>query len=1728
MADTKVKISHILDSQIPDFLKEDNPLFKDFLNQYYISQEHEYGITNLIDDFTDNKNVLEFSDLNIVAFQTLYPTKLTSEVLAYDDVINVTSTLGFPNTYGLIKIDNEIITYASRTATSFIGCIRGFSGITALQNSGDPELLTFTSTEADEHANETPIANLSHVFLVKFYEKFKAHYLPGIEKRDFHPTLSVENILSRAKDFYISKGTSTSLEVLFKVLYGKSIEVLKPFDNTITSSGAEWVISDQIVVEAVDGNPLNLKETTVFQDSITSPTARGAVSNVEEVFIGTKKYHRISLSPDSIFSTFKVNNKTQVIGTASTTAVVTVDSTVGFNTSGTFLYLNSLNEYEESTYTSKSHNQFFGCGLSTSLTETTPIIDDIFVYGWEDNDPTKVCKMRAVGCISGTTASPDNTKFFKNDDEINLKHLGEKVPYSNKKLSNWFHNNISYVDVKIISGSSIETKDTHFLKKYDRIDIIRKDNNQTEHSNIEVNNIIDDTNFTITSGLTFTGEDYSIKKRLHFVSNNLGVGHLVADIQNSFIDSQDNAYVAFSGYPSDSAIQTTDRSVTFATNDVIGNTINIIGHEFLNGEKIHYQPLTNNSKISGIGTGTYFVSVVDVNNIKLALNAQSLYNGQTIVFTGISTATDTHRITPSIPAGGVQQQLGNQNNFRRILNKPKNNENNTDIVGPIGVTLNGVELHSPISNDAIYYGQINNIIVLNAGENYSVNSPPNVAVADSFGSGAIANAHLSDGKIDEIVLRTRGFDYIGTPSVTLTGGNGTGSELAAKMQGYVHSVAFNDFKVDLPTNKITLDDAHKFLNGEEVIYTAGGRPIGIGSTNVGFTTSRLSDGGKYYISPDPSDVKAFRIYSTKETALVGAASSAIDFLAFGNNTHTFTTTRNRSIIATISVINPGQGYSHNIVKVQGTNYPPSDRKDIFKIFTGCNSFDNYVYAKNHNFKNGDKVIYKRLSTSDNHIASGFSDNDAVFLTVVDKDKFKLSTSKVNQERKIFVNLGTAGAFQGSYIFNYPDISISITGPVGVANTILPSYYTATAEPMIQGKIDNIFIENGGVGYGVTNILNFIRKPTVKLITGEGASLEAVVSPNGKIEGVVILDGGKDYTTAPILNVIGKGNFAKIRANVTNGVITSVDVINKGKGYVGITSAIDPTKITVVPFGSGASMDAEIYKWQFNNVKRYNWLLTGTNKDTYRDTVQITSEVKSKGNKLCSFYAPKQIRKILGDNLNSTNFAELGVSEPGAAHSPIIGWAYDGNPIYGSVGNAKAVPDATGTGGIKILESSYELITPTIISGLRPNNFSSGDFIEDYFYNSNGDLDEHNGRFIVNNDFPQGTYAYFTTVDGSGTTPSWEPTFPYTCLRHKNPTDSFNYSIFNDQDDSVINSGRYKRNVTHLGLNEDYRSYPFLEDSSKVKVSLLVNGVKNSGISSIPTLVGGDQYKVGDVINFPSDASISASVHQVLGKGVVSVATTEIVRTNFAFGFEGNTVTGFNTQPHDYMDGDLVEITGISSSLYQNVEGFRTIGVNTVTSNLSVAIAATTTTGINTFIKMHDSTISDKFEVEDIIKVDTEEMLITSKDVWNNRYNIIRKYNGVETTHNADAEVSLKPVSFTFKVPQKQENKNLQKKKVRYFDASVTTLGGIAYNASVGIGTTSNNILVGYAGSSPIINSSAPRTIYLPNHPFNTGDRLKLVSDPNGGTVSVSTSFSLANPYDLSTISPLYCIKFTSD
>lgn len=121
----------------------------------------------------------------------------------------------------------------------------------------------------------------------------------------------------------------------------------------------------------------------------------------------------------------------------------------------------------------------------------------------------------------------------------------------------------------------------------------------------------------------------------------------------------------------------------------------------------------------------------------------------------------------------------------------------------------------------------------------------------------------------------------------------------------------------------------------------------------------------------------------------------------------------------------------------------------------------------------------------------------------------------------------------------------------------------------------------------------------------------------------------------------------------------------------------------------------------------------------------------------------------------------------ALHSPLIGFAYDGFPIYG----AYAFKNADGTGGITRMKSSYSLrnittrtTSPTgaaVTTGPAVSTtYPLGYFREDYQYNATSAatpdfLDEHNGRFCVTPEYPNGIYCYFTTVDAS-----WHSAYPY--------------------------------------------------------------------------------------------------------------------------------------------------------------------------------------------------------------------------------------------------------------------------------------------------------------------------------------------------------------------------------
>ena len=111
------------------------------------------------------------------------------------------------------------------------------------------------------------------------------------------------------------------------------------------------------------------------------------------------------------------------------------------------------------------------------------------------------------------------------------------------------------------------------------------------------------------------------------------------------------------------------------------------------------------------------------------------------------------------------------------------------------------------------------------------------------------------------------------------------------------------------------------------------------------------------------------------------------------------------------------------------------------------------------------------------------------------------------------------------------------------------------------------------------------------------------------------------------------------------------------------------------------------------------------------------------------------------------------------HSPLIGFAYDGFPVYG----AYAFKNIDGTGGITRMKSGYHLrnittrtTSPTgaavTIGPAVSTTYPLGYFREDYEYISHPAypdfLDIHNGRFCKTPEYPNGIYCYFATVDAN--------------------------------------------------------------------------------------------------------------------------------------------------------------------------------------------------------------------------------------------------------------------------------------------------------------------------------------------------------------------------------------------
>ena len=1732
MTETRIKFSNIVQNQLPSYVREDFPLVSEFLSQYYISQEFKGAPADLIQNIDTYIKIDEQTN-------QIESAILSSSVSITDDVINVVfnvpitnGTYGFPDSYGLIQINDEIITYTGKTDSSFTGCIRGFSGITSYNKQNHSDELVFSQSEVAEHASGATITNLSSLFLKEFLLKSKYQLTPGFENRTFSSDLNQSLFIKQAKDFYRSKGTDESFRILFKVLYGENVSIIRPKDFLFRASDAHYDITKDLVVESISGDPLNLENSTLIQDSYGDITkAYAPIAKVEKIISGAgNTYYKLSIDAGydrdinvdgAIYGNFSIHAKTKLIGQVSAgTTVLSVDSTVGFPQSGELSVTYSNNSLGEVSYTSKSLTQFFNCSnLTATILDASNIGINTFAYGdfrKEIRDihdqvigvTTERIKIK-INSVLENLDIVDDTYYYAKGDTAEIKTLG--VNPKDVVSNNWLFNLATSYDVKSFTRLDnsdntygLITTNDHIFKIGDKLKVIGE-------SGVEkTSNVID---ITSSKSLTIRGQgellenNYTIKRELLKVNSPTfpSTSSLNANVQNIY-KIKDRTLVASPSLPyyNNQDLNISDKSVIFS-GTFVGDTFKITSstdHGFYTGDIVYYTPekntvssadadgnVTKKTIISSslFAEGIYYIKRIDSNNIKLAKSRSNIRDSK---FLSVDNATiiNSNKIQPY---KFNLRTLKSQNLLREISPSLIEGKLYPTKAGLTGILINGVEILNYKSTDTVSYGELEAIEVLSPGSGYDIINPPSLNISDLVGTGATGYCAVK-GNLKEIRIIDPGFDYQDIPIIKITGGNGINAKASANMKLVTHQVNFNSqsnaglVALGSTLSTIGFSTYHKFANSERVIYRTNGQ-ISVGG---------LSTDSSYYVSVQTPYV--IKLHKTLDDSVSGI--NTVSLTSYGTGTHTIQSYNKKSILASINIVNSGSGYENKIRTASSTG-----------ISTSLYSIE----IKNHDFKSGEIVNY----TTNGVAVGGLSTNTNYYITKINDDNFKLSQvglGTTNQDfyynTNQYIALNSVGS--GTHTFNYPEISVEVLGNIGISS-VNNETFKATVQPIFRGEITSIHLSSKGSAYGTSDILNYNRLPLVTLDSGSGGQLVPIVS-DGKIVEVLVNSKGRGYNSPPNLTIIGGGTSAVITPIVQNGQIQSIKVIESGIGY-----NADTISIRITPAGSFAEFLPKIPTWNVNLFEKYFYNITS---DDGFITEGINKEYELQYSHL---YAPRRLREIVysvdqsGKSLYGSSKTDLkkvnDIEVSSSNHSPIIGWAYDGNPIYGPYGYK------TRQGGVvSQVKSGYTKV-------LKPNRpslteFPLGFFIEDYVYLKTSDdtvLDENNGRFCVTPEFPNGTYAYFATInslaDSSGVFAGYRrPTFPYLIgENYKSKPNQFNFKASSNQEEIDLNETNWARNTSYYNLINENASYNYLSIPNRLNQTVDVKYASSGFIENIGIVTGGNNYKINDSVVFnqsgTSGYNVSAKVSRLKGKPInsVSVATSTISNVEIYPTNNAGSIAIFASNPHNYSNKDIVSISGLNTTS-AFIEGFYEVGISTInTLSLVIGVGTTGATGLVTYFSVGGNLNSLYVRENDVFSIGTEKVKILNIDTQSSRIRVLRSINGsVGSAHTATEVLYENPrkliansgfrTSYNYKI-----NKQI------YFNPAESV--GLGTRSGVGIGTT---IFFSNPGAGITQIFIPTRTIYIPNHQLETGDQLTY--SLNGGsaigvsTNGISTSVTLSN------------------
>jgi len=315
MATFKDKISHLINSQAPEFVIEQHPKFLEFVKTYFTFMESAELVVTSVQTTDGIQLETETAQSNTLLLDGSRIDSDRTQLDSGDKIILESSsfgkfTRGETITGQTSKATATVIAEDLSNGRLFISAqdkfkmgetvLGGSSNASAVINNYKPNPVTNIQELLNFRDPDKAISN----FLTKFRNEF-LNTLPesldtGVNKR---------KLIKNVKSLYRAKGTNRGHELFFRLLFNEDSETIYPREQMLRASDGQW--DTQLIMRAIQTTSQLLTGDTssLVGRTITGETS-GATAIIENVFkfqVGSNLVTEFILNEDTITGTFQTN-----------------------------------------------------------------------------------------------------------------------------------------------------------------------------------------------------------------------------------------------------------------------------------------------------------------------------------------------------------------------------------------------------------------------------------------------------------------------------------------------------------------------------------------------------------------------------------------------------------------------------------------------------------------------------------------------------------------------------------------------------------------------------------------------------------------------------------------------------------------------------------------------------------------------------------------------------------------------------------------------------------------------------------------------------------------------------------------------------------------------------------------------------------------------------------------------------------------------------------------------------------------------------------------------------------------------------------------------------------------------------------------------------------------------------------------------------------------------------